>query len=518
MIAATLDPAARARLRPLRNGALVLLAVLALGLIHLPQPLNWDQSMFLLGGQRLAAGGVLYRDFWDVKQPGIYWFYAVAGRLFGFNEPGIHFFELLWMMAFALTLLVTLRRRWGPGPAATLAPLLVVGAYYAGATDYYLTQVEGLVGFPLYLTLWFATRGADEEPRAWRAFASGLCGAVVLLFKLVFLPLVGAFWVLALVDATRRRGLARALAVLALPVTLGLLLPLAVVLVFFARLDLLGTLTWTYFTYPAFLLAQIHGGQTARLVDGLQRFLLRFAPLVGLATVGAGATGGRRDSLGLGLVVWLAAGIPVILVQRWSGWPYHELLLLAPLGVLAAAGVGTLASFLDRPGAEGRAARRLAAAGLVALFAGLIGFAALKGVQLARGGFALTAASRATYQKRASGLYQGISRDAALLAAPGRRPGTIFSIEDPIVYRLAGRAPAPAFRGVLFPMAMGAAEWSALTSRLERAPPAFILVERRYVPLITGNAPRAASLAAYLAASYRVAFTTERGVWYECVR
>jgi hypothetical protein len=515
---ASLGPPALARLRLSRNEAITLFVVLVLGLIHLPHPFGWDQSLFTVGAERLSAGGVLYRDFWDVKQPGIYWFFAVAGWLFGFSEPGIHLFELLWMMAFAFALLVTLRRRWGPGPAATLAPLLVVGAYYAGATDYYLTQVEGLVGFPIYLTLWFATRGTDEEPRAWRAFVSGLCGAVVLLFKLVFLPLVGAFWLLALADATRRLGLARALAVVALPVALGLLLPIAAFLVFYARLDLVGTLVWTYFTYPAFLLVQIHGGQIERIVDGLQRFLLRFAPLVGLAAVGAGATAMRRDSLGVGLVAWLAAGVPVILVQRWSGWPYHELLLLAPLGVLAAAGVGKLASALDCPGVEARATRRLAAVGLVALFAGLIGFAAMKSVQLARSGFALTAADRAAYLKRASGLYQGISRDAALLAVPGRRPGTVFSIENPIIYRLVGRVPAPAFRGVLFPMAMTAAEWAALTERLASAPPAFILLEWRYLPLITGHAPRAASLAAWLAADYRVAFTTDRGTWYERVR
>jgi hypothetical protein len=518
MIPAAPEPAAAARFRLSRNEALVLLVVLVLGLIHLPHPFGWDQSLFTLGAERLAAGGVLYRDFWDLKQPGIYWFYELAGRLFGFSEPGIHLLELLWMMAFALTLLVTLRRRWGPGAAATLAPLFVVGAFYAGAADYYLTQVEGLVGFPLYLTLWFATRGVDEEPRAWRAFASGLCGAVVILFKLVFLPLVGAFWLLALVDAARRRGLARALAVVALPVALGLLLPIAAVVALFARLDLLGTLVWTTFTYPAVLLGQIHDGQAGRLVDGLQRFLLRFAPLVGLATVGAGAIGRRRDALGLGLVVWLVVGVGVILVQRWSGWTYHDLLLLAPLGVLAAVGVGTAASFVARADAEDRAARRLAVAGLVALFVGLIGFAALKGVQLARSRFALTAADRATYQDQVSEHYRSVLQDAALLAEPGRRPGTIFTIENPIVYRLAGRAPAPAFRGVLFPLAMGPAEWAALTARLASAPPAFILIEDRYLPLFEGTAPRAASLAATLAADYRKAFTTERGTWYERVR
>ena len=111
MIFSAPGPPALARLRRSRSGATTLLAVLALGLIHLPYPFNWDPSLFTLGAQRLAAGGVLYRDFWDLKQPGIYWFCAVAGRFFGFSEPGVHLFELLWMMAFALTLLVTLHRR-----------------------------------------------------------------------------------------------------------------------------------------------------------------------------------------------------------------------------------------------------------------------------------------------------------------------------------------------------------------------------------------------------------------------
>ena len=59
-------PAARARLGLSPGEAFALLAVLVLGLLHLPHPFDWDQSMFVLGGQRLAAGGVLYRDFWDL--------------------------------------------------------------------------------------------------------------------------------------------------------------------------------------------------------------------------------------------------------------------------------------------------------------------------------------------------------------------------------------------------------------------------------------------------------------------
>jgi hypothetical protein len=512
-------PVAPARLRLSRSEAIVLLAVLALGLIHLPHPFDWDQSLFTLGAERLAAGGVLYRDFWDVKQPGIYWFFTVGGWLFGFNEVGIHLFELLWMMAFAVTLLVTLRRRWGPGPAATLAPLFTVGSYYAAAGTQQLTQVEGLVGLPLYLTLWFATDGRDEKPRAARAFLSGLCGAAVLIFKLVFLPLVGVIWLLALRDAARRGGVRRALGSLVLPVSIGFALPLAVTLAYFARHDLLGELVRTYLTYPAFLMSQARGLDVGRLFTGLEWFLMRFPPLIGLAMVGAGLTRSRRDALGLGLQFWFMAGVLVILMQRLSWFSYHYQLLIPPLGVLGAAGAGALWSRLDRFGAEAPRARRWAAAGLCALFAGLIGLAAMKTAKLAHNRFAIAPADRVAYLEMVNGTYRDVSRDVARLAEPGRRAGSLFVIDNPLVYRLAARPVSPAaFHGEIFIQEMRAEEWSELTTRLERDPPAYVLVERNSLPLVTGGAPRVARFAGFLAAGYRVAFTTKCGAWYERVR
>src|SRR5262249_7866699 len=69
-------------------GALAIVA--ALGASRLEQPFHGDQAFFTVGAQKLAHGAVLYRDFWDFKQPGIYWFYEAAGRLFDFSERGVH--------------------------------------------------------------------------------------------------------------------------------------------------------------------------------------------------------------------------------------------------------------------------------------------------------------------------------------------------------------------------------------------------------------------------------------------
>jgi len=497
---------------------LVLLATLLLGLLQLPTAFNWDQSMFALGGRRLAEGGVLYRDFWDVKQPGIYWFYAAAGRLFGFSETGIHAIELFWMMAFATALLLTLRRRWGPGPASTLAPLFAVGTYYAVAGDLHLTQVEGLVGLPLYLALWYASDGPAGEPRVRRVFLSGLWGGVALVFKLAFLPLVGVFWLLPLVAVWRRRGPGAALARVALPVAVGAALPLGATVAYFAGQGLLGELRTTWFEVPASLLTRVRGTHVNRLFDGLQWYLLRMAPWLGLAAVGAGALRSRRDALGAGFGWWLAVGFLVILVQRWSWWQYHYVLLVPPVGVLAAAGVQELATWLPAQPLRRARALRLAALGLVALGSAALALAGMRTVLLARERFALTAADQLAYQKRTSPLVLGFSREADFLDAPGRQPGTVFVLDDPVLYRLTPRPAAPAFRGVIFVQEMDERGWSALTARLREAPPAWLLVERHHLPLVRGGAPRVAPFAAFLAGRYRVAAASERGTWFERVR
>ena len=54
---------------------------------------------------------MLYRDFWDVKQPGIYLFYLVGGSVLGYSEVALHLFELAYQLAFAVVLIVTLRGR-----------------------------------------------------------------------------------------------------------------------------------------------------------------------------------------------------------------------------------------------------------------------------------------------------------------------------------------------------------------------------------------------------------------------
>lgn len=91
------EPSSR-RLLPAVS-ALSLIVVTMLGISRLWDPPGGDQALFLLGASVLHSGGMLYRDFWDLKQPGIFEFYLAAGIPFGFTSVAALILGLgLWLV------------------------------------------------------------------------------------------------------------------------------------------------------------------------------------------------------------------------------------------------------------------------------------------------------------------------------------------------------------------------------------------------------------------------------------
>jgi hypothetical protein len=493
--------------------ALVFVALIAA--IHLPHPFEWDQATFLLGAKKLAAGATLYRDYWDVKQPAIYAFFLTGGRLFGFHEVGIHLFELLYQLAFALTLVSTLRTRLRNPLAVSLAPVLSIGLTYAVSGAWHLTQVEGLAGFPLYLTLWFALRAGDEDGRAWHAALSGLAAAVVVLFKLLFLPIVASFWLIALLHAVReRRQPAGQIAITrVLPALAGLMLPLLLLVGMWSRQHLLGLLAWTWFTFPARMMSGSHGTRINALFDGLTWFGLRFAPVLGFGILGATSAPVERRLRWM-LLAWVVVGLGVVLAQKVSWWQYHYLLIGAPLGILAAEGVAATHAAFDRAGDARRVRRPVVAIAILLTFSGALVLLGQKVVLLARDHFALDPAHRRTYQVRQSQLYDRVLGETAFLAKPGSLPGPILVLDNPAYYYLSGRASSRTHDGVLFLDRQTREEWAAFTDDAVKGDPAYVFVEAEYLPLLGDHAAAGASFAEFLAREYREIRRSPLGVWY----
>ena len=135
-----------------------LLVIAFIGVINLPTPFGGDQALFITGAQEIAKGKVLYRDFWDLKPPGIFYFYYIAGSLFGFSEVGVHLLELILWLIFSGFLIISFRfsNTFENKFSASLVPLFTVGIYYSFSSVATLTQVEGIINIFLFITLWLA--------------------------------------------------------------------------------------------------------------------------------------------------------------------------------------------------------------------------------------------------------------------------------------------------------------------------------------------------------------------------
>ena len=494
-------------------GFLVILAVAALGLLSLPETLGGDQALFMIYAAQINEGALLYRDVWDIKQPGIFVFYLIAGKLFGFTEFGVHFFELLYWLAFSLVLQRTLKDYFRHRLFALLTPLLTVGVYYAVSGSWHLTQVEGLASFPIYLSLWLAVQSLSAETPSKKfnlLFLSGFFGGVVLILKLMFLPIIGLFWLCVLyrILAERKTSFSAALTRSVAPLLLGaVILPVAC-LAYFASNDLQGIVYYTFFVYPP--QAMIELGSEDRLPilkRGLWWFLSNFKTLIILAgtwfvlTLLRSRKSGRVlikelfslwreiDLFTAGLVIWLIVGLGVILAQRLSWWEYHYLLLFAPLGILAAKGIDSLWERAKRL----KLFSKLTGKAAFAVCVMLLFFPTL--YQIARKAkSALVHNLNAEKTERfaaygdLSDKYQTVRNETAFLNEPGSRPGRIFVSGHPLYYYLSRRPPALASNGWM-PQFFLAEQWQRLRSEIDEKKPVYILIEHTFRKITDERSP-----------------------------
>ncbi len=500
---------------------IILAAVLLVGLLHLPYPFDGDQALFTTGASKISRGAILYRDFWDLKQPGIFGFYLLGGKLFGFTEIGVHTLELIYLMVFSVVMLLTLRSYFESRAIASLIPLLTIGFYYAITRSWHLTQVEGLTGFPLFLSLWLAADSAvREKGRAWRLFFSGLMGGIVLLFKFVFLPILLSFWLIAFVDAVLRKRESKASAFLRIggPVVAGMLLPLVIVFVYFARHGTLTLLNYTFFEYPSRAIVELQGWRLGSLVKGVIWFVINFTPLTALAFVWACASlSVRRKLLEMNLVfvnlaLWVIAGFGVIMVQRLSWWDYHFMLFIVPLGILATKGLDILWSRAREAWPSISSTRSLVAVSLCValLFSPAIASLTTKSLYLAQSGFAYGTERRLDYQRETSDMYRTAYAEVEFLTQPDSLPGGIFVAGTPVYYYLSGREQAIASNGWMLELFLSE-QWVVLTEQLAQSKPTYIFIGTEYAGIVPTRSPQTSR---FILENYNILRSSSAGTWY----
>ncbi|MBN3898570.1 MAG: hypothetical protein HWQ41_25875 [Nostoc sp. NOS(2021)] len=488
---------------------LVLIVIVIIGLVHLSFPFDGDQAFFRLGALEMHQGKVLYRDFWDVKQPGIFYFYFLAGTLFGFNEIGIHVFELIYMVFFSIILLLTLKSYFQHRIIASLVPLLTVGVYYIVSGAWHLTQVEALVGFPLFLCLWLTYQSFKHQgkQRFFLLLLSGFFGGIVLIFKLIFLLILLSFWLTILIYSVliKRQIFLKVFIEISLPISIGIIFPLLVVVSYFAWFNSISILYETFFLYPPRIVANSAFDQS-NFISAIQWFLGGFYPLVLLAIVAVNVSLRKsKNILTLLLVVWCVFALGVIFLQSAAFWEYHYLLLFVPLGILATKGL----DILWQPLKELRSPITTIAL-IFLLFLPLSYTLTRKSVILVRNNFALAEDTRFKYQSSFRAKYPSLRSEADFISQPGSLSGDIYVAGDPSIYYFSGRTQATSLRGWALEYFLPE-QWPKLLEQLDLSKPPYIFIDDIQGAVIKENFPK---MLEFIQQRYRTLRQNSNGIWY----
>ncbi|MCW5313634.1 hypothetical protein GTQ43_07390 [Nostoc sp. KVJ3] len=488
---------------------LVLIAILMIGLVHLPFPFDGDQAFFRLGAWEMQQGKVLYRDFWDIKQPGIFCFYFLAGTLFSFDEIGIHIFELIYMILLSITLQLTLKSYFRHQIIASLVPLLTVGVYYIVSGAWHLTQVEALVGFPLFLCLWltFKSFKSDGKQRFYLLLLSGFIGGIVLLFKFILLLILLSFWLTIWMYSLliQRHSIQKNSIEIFLPLFIGIIFPLSVVASYFLWVNSFSIVYQTFFIYPPLIIANSEFHIT-EFISGIKWFVQNFYPLILMAIVTVYVSLHKsKNILTLLLVVWCIFAFGIIVLQQAALWEYHYLLLFVPTGILATKGLDILWGSLKE-------LRSLIPTTLLIflLFFPLSSMLTKKSVALVTNNFALTEETRLKYQAVFRNKYPSLHSEANFISQSGSIAGEIYVAGDPSIYYFSRRSQATILRGWALEYFLPE-QWTALIEQLDSSKPPYIFIDYKSQAIIKENSPK---MLEFVGRRYQILRQNNNGIWY----
>ena len=300
-------------------GLALLLALCAVRLPAVVQPLGPDQGIYAYVGQTILNGGLPYRDAWDQKPPGLHAFYALMWWVWpGAPVVAATDAALAWLVAW---LLWRVAPRFGgsraAGPlAAGLFLLLGDPAFSRLAGVRVRGQGEVFIGALVTLSLWTMLRALAPPRRSTGAVrvlaaTSGVLLGLAVMVKYQAAVYVAPLAITALLAGEHQGGRARRAGILAWSLV-GFILPMSITAVTFASRGALGAL------WDATVIYNLrYAGETYATAGSFLGYLVTFP-----------VQHARVDAL------WLLGGAgSVILLAR----SYRHRVLWVPLGWTAAA-------------------------------------------------------------------------------------------------------------------------------------------------------------------------------------
>ena len=475
-----------------------LLSILASVLI-IAYPFTGDQALFATFARMMSEGADLYREVWDVKQPGIFWFFGVAGAVFGFHEIGVHVAEAVyWMVASALIavgLQAHVERKWIAG----LFPVVSMGWYFVVASVKDLTQIEALMS-PLIVgvALLLADRNG-RLPSAPRIVAAGVLAGVVFAFKFLAVLIPAGLMAATAIIWIRNGRLGSVVRGLILPLSAGFALILIPFVAWVFWNDLGEIVRFTWFEYPPKMLG-VESRPPQRLVDGTVLFLTRYAALLVLAVVGLVIRGRRRSDLALLLWLSVLLGGLVVVLQLW--WSYLLFVVAAPAAGLAVLGADALFSSGSR--------RKIVAIVAVVALATLP--AAALGARKVGRIVGLASGESLVEYRSFSPTYTDALAEANAIAITEREP--IYILGDPLTMQIPGANQAIPVNG-WSPEFWTPSIWREVADQLATSDVAALFIRDSVARLSEERAPW---FLPEIAESYEFAVGTGFGSWYTPTR
>ena len=168
--------------------------------------IDWDESTFILFGQHILNGGLPYVDYFDVKPPLLFYFFAGAIKLFGATIPAVRVAGALCVFVTATACYFLARHLWDR-MAGLFAGILCISGMSVGSGMGTMSETVAMAPLMLWAYLVIA-----ENRRGWAMFLAGACmGAAVLIrSNLAYVCLLSAPGVLYILFEDRGRVLRRA--------------------------------------------------------------------------------------------------------------------------------------------------------------------------------------------------------------------------------------------------------------------------------------------------------------------
>jgi hypothetical protein len=294
----------------------------------------WNTATYMYVGKTILDGGLPYRDAYDVKGPGIYYFFALGMLFTGQNPLGIHILETLWLALTAWVLACVTARIYRQQAAGYLAAAFLLIYLISYAPNGEITEPDFLIILPMALGVLLLLR-AEEHDRLGQWVLAGLSMAAAAMLKLPAAALGIAMMFAAVRQAPA--GLGRICARLA-ALAAGLLVPILLFVFWYYRRGALGDMWTAQFVFVPQYLRAFNAWQSPACVREMftRPMHLPLYAMGGLAIVGLIPAGRKAwrwpDVL---VIVWLAVAALGLFLHGLF-FEYHFVPLAAPLAMLSA--------------------------------------------------------------------------------------------------------------------------------------------------------------------------------------